>query len=100
MKEGRGLRVSRRAFLASASTAGMATAINPQNLAAQPMSSPAQSEPAAVPGGMPLMLRINTTHHRLRVAPCTTPLACLRETGVLTGTKTGCEHGQGGAGDG
>src|SRR5260221_12637651 len=98
MKEGRGLRVSRRAFLASASTVGMATAINPQNLAAQPMSSPAQSESAAVPGGMPLMLRINATEHRLRVDPRTTLLDCLRETVVLTGTKKGCDHGQAGGG--
>jgi xanthine dehydrogenase YagT iron-sulfur-binding subunit len=92
------LRISRRTFLASAGTVGVATAINSQNLAAQSASSTAGSEPAPAAGdGMPLTLRINGTEHRLRLDSRTTLLDCLRETLVLTGTKKGCDHGQCGA---
>ncbi len=96
--EPRHLHLSRRAFLASAGTVGVATAINPQHLAAQPMTSSARSETPAVPAdGTPVTLRINGTERRLRLDPRTTLLDCLRETVVLTGTKKGCDHGQCGA---
>jgi xanthine dehydrogenase YagT iron-sulfur-binding subunit len=98
MKQGRGLRLSRRAFLASASTVGVATAINPQNLVAQPMNPPRDSNPnPLVEGTVPVTLRINGAERRLRLDPRTTLLDCLRETVVLTGTKKGCDHGQCGA---
>ena len=96
MKEGRGLRLSRRAFLASAGTVGVATAIAPQNLVAQPMNPSLQPLPA-VEGAVPVTLRINGVEHRLTLDPRTTLLDCLRETVVLTGTKKGCDHGQCGA---
>src|SRR5882672_10826748 len=94
----RGARLSRRAFLASAGTVGMATVINPQNLMGQPMNSAAESESTAgAEGAVPLTLRINGNEHRLRIDPRTTLLDCLRENVVLTGTKKGCDHGQCGA---
>src|SRR5260221_7415419 len=96
MKEGRGLRLSRRAFLASAGTVGVATAIAPQNLVAQPMNPSPQTLPAA-DGAVPVTLRINGVERRLTLDPRTTLLDCLRETVVLTGTKKGCDHGQCGA---
>jgi xanthine dehydrogenase YagT iron-sulfur-binding subunit len=96
VKEGRGLRLSRRAFLASAGTVGVATAIAPQNLVAQPMNSSPQPLPA-VEGAVPVTLRINGVERRLSLDPRTTLLDCLRETVVLTGTKKGCDHGQCGA---
>jgi xanthine dehydrogenase YagT iron-sulfur-binding subunit len=90
--------LSRRDFLASAGTVGVATMINPQSVMAQPVSPAAGSEltPGAE-GGVPLTLRINGTEHRLRLDPRTTLLDCLREHVVLTGTKKGCDHGQCGA---
>ncbi len=96
MKEGRGLRLSRRAFLASAGTVGVATAIGPQTLVAQPMNPSPQPLPA-VEGAVPVTLRINGVERRLSLDPRTTLLDCLRETVVLTGTKKGCDHGQCGA---
>jgi xanthine dehydrogenase YagT iron-sulfur-binding subunit len=93
----RGPRLTRRAFLASAGTVGVATAINPQNLVAQPMNSPASEMPGHAEDGVPLTLRINGAEHRLRLDPRTTLLDCLREVVFLTGTKKGCDHGQCGA---
>ena len=97
-RDSRGARLSRRAFLASAGTVGVATAIHPQTLVAQPMNSVTGSQPAANAEGLvELTLRINRNEHRLRVDPRTTLLDCLREHVVLTGTKKGCDHGQCGA---
>ena len=92
-----GAHLSRRAFLASAGTVGVATAINPQNLVAQPMNSSVRSEAPVAEGAVAMNLRINGTEHRLRLDPRTTLLDCLRETVALTGTKKGCDHGQCGA---
>ena len=90
--------LSRRSFLASAGTVGVATMINPQNLVAQPVNPAAGSELTPGPeGAVPLTLRINGTEHRLRLDPRTTLLDYLREHVVLTGTKKGCDHGQCGA---
>ena len=94
----RGARLSRRAFLASASTVGVATVIHPQSLVGQPMNSATGSEPTAgAEGAVPVTLRINGIEHQLRLDPRTTLLDCLRENLVLTGTKKGCDHGQCGA---
>jgi xanthine dehydrogenase YagT iron-sulfur-binding subunit len=92
-----GMRLTRRAFLASAGTVGVATAINPHNLVAQSMDSPATQFVPHTEGAVPVTLRINGTEHRLSLDPRTTLLDCLRETVVLTGTKKGCDHGQCGA---
>src|SRR6202158_138102 len=94
----RGAGLSRRAFLASAGTVGVATVINSQNLVGQPMNSTAGSEmKAGAEGAVPVTLRINGNEHHLRLDPRTTLLDCLREHVVLTGTKKGCDHGQCGA---
>jgi xanthine dehydrogenase YagT iron-sulfur-binding subunit len=94
----RGAYLSRRAFLASAGTVGVATVINSQSLVGQPMNSAAGSEmKAGAEGAVPVTLRINGNERRLRLDPRTTLLDCLRENLVLTGTKKGCDHGQCGA---
>src|SRR4030081_3985285 len=91
----RGPGLSRRAFLASAGTVGVATVINPQSLVAQTMNSATGSESTAgTEGAVPVTLRINGNEHRLRVDRRTTLLDCLRELIVLTGTKKGSDHGQ------
>src|SRR3984893_853827 len=96
--DSRGARLSRRAFLASAGTVGVATVINSQSLVGQSMNSTAGSETSAgAEGAVPVTLRINGNEHRLRLDPRTTLLDCLRENVVLTGTKKGCDHGQCGA---
>jgi xanthine dehydrogenase YagT iron-sulfur-binding subunit len=90
--------LSRRAFLASAGTVGVATVINPQNLGGQPMTLTAGAESTTeAAGDVPVTLRINGSEHRVRLDPRTTLLDCLRENVVLTGTKKGCDHGQCGA---
>ena len=92
-----GVRLSRRTFLASAGTVGVATVISPNNLMGQPMNSASGSTSTGAEGAVPLTLRINGSEYRLRLDPRTTLLDCLRETVVLTGTKKGCDHGQCGA---
>ena len=92
-----GARLTRRAFLASAGTVSVATAINPQNLVAQPMNAPGSESSPGAGVFVPVTLRINGAEHRLRLDPRTTLLDCLREHVVLTGTKKGCDHGQCGA---
>ena len=90
--------VSRRAFLASAGTVGVATMISPQNLVAQPANpAPGTESTAGAEGAIPVTLRINGKEHHLRLDSRTTLLDCLREHLVLTGTKKGCDHGQCGA---
>jgi len=94
----RGLRLTRRDFLASAGTVGVATMISPNNLMAEPMNPAAGPASASgAEGAVPLTLRINGTQRQLRLDPRTTLLYCLRENLVLTGTKKGCDHGQCGA---
>src|ERR1700682_5399898 len=96
--DSRGGRLSRRAFLASAGTVGVATVINSQSLVGQPMNSVAGSEmKAGAEGAVTVTLRINGNEHHLRFDPRTTLLGCLREHVVLPGTKRGCDRGQCGA---
>ena len=95
-------KLTRRSFLSRAGAVGVATAtatiatpamatlIN-QSGAAPP------ADPAAIPGTIPITLRVNGETHRLRVDPRATVLDTLRETLHLTGTKKGCDHGQCGA---
>ncbi len=93
--------VSRRSFISSAVTTGVAAAIvGRQSLAATPPTdpeSPGGSDSPRIEGSVPLTLRVNGTEHRLDVDPRTTLLDCLRERLALTGTKKGCDHGQCGA---
>jgi xanthine dehydrogenase YagS FAD-binding subunit len=90
---------SRRRFLTSAGTAGVAAAIG-AGCATElhpplPKQLDAEEEPSA--GTVAITLRVNGQEHKLKVDPRTTVLDCLRETIHLTGTKKGCDHGQCGA---
>jgi len=92
-------KLSRRSFLSHMGAAGVATAATTvAPLAAiaeqeQKTESPAQ----AIPGTVPITLRVNGQTHRIQIDPRATLLDTLRETLHLTGTKKGCDHGQCGA---
>ena len=90
--------LSRRSFLTHA---GVVTAVPlawPAD-AALAASAPATVDGAAdaIPGTIPITLKVNGTSHALQVDPRATLLDTLRETLQLTGTKKGCDHGQCGA---
>ena len=87
---------SRRSFLVTAGTAGLAAAVEPRDAIAQDASAnpPGKGDRR---GLVAVAMTINGKQHRLRVDPRTTLLDCLRETVSLTGTKKGCDHGQCGA---
>ena len=87
---------SRRSFLVSAGTAGLAAAVEPRDAIAKgaPAEPPGRDDRR---GTAAVTITINGKQHRLRVDPRTTLLDCLRETVALTGTKKGCDHGQCGA---
>ena len=100
--------VSRRSFLSTAGTAGVAAAIagcemnnkaSPQSAkgAAAPIAAPATPSQPAPPGAVPLTLRVNGLERKVNVDPRATLLDTLRESLELTGTKKGCDHGQCGA---
>jgi xanthine dehydrogenase YagT iron-sulfur-binding subunit len=95
-----GGRISRRLFLSQLGAAGIA-ATTPPVLAANARTEPAvaeqEPEAAAVPGAVPVTLKINGKSYSLRLDPRTTLLDCLRENLNLPGTKKGCDHGQCGA---
>ncbi|SEF60486.1 xanthine dehydrogenase YagT iron-sulfur-binding subunit [Bryocella elongata] len=94
-------RISRRVFLTRAGAAGVATATAavaaPLSAQAQAPTAAAPTEAAAVPGAVPVTLKVNGSTHRVMVDPRATVLDTLRETLSLTGTKKGCDHGQCGA---
>src|SRR5436305_13931726 len=54
-------------------------------------------ETIAPPAKISINLTINGTERQIDVAPWTTLLDLLRDRLDLTGTKKGCDHGQGGA---
>jgi xanthine dehydrogenase YagT iron-sulfur-binding subunit len=93
-------KLSRRAFLARAGAAGVVTATAS---VAVPIASATPTEPepatheAAIPGTVPIMLKVNGETHHLQIDSRATLLDTLRETLHLTGTKKGCDHGQCGA---
>jgi xanthine dehydrogenase YagT iron-sulfur-binding subunit len=93
-------KLSRRAFLARAGAAGVGTAtasvVVPIASAAPPEPEAATQEPA-IPGTIPVTLRVNGETHHLQIDSRATLLDTLRETLHLTGTKKGCDHGQCGA---
>ena len=93
-------KLSRRVFLARAGAAGVVTAtasvavpMAPASAARQQASTPE----AAIPGTVPVTLRVNGETHKLQIDSRATLLDTLRETLYLTGTKKGCDHGQCGA---
>jgi xanthine dehydrogenase YagT iron-sulfur-binding subunit len=88
--------LSRRAFLATAGTAGVVAAIDARDVMGQSPPADARGMDNR-PGAVAVTLRVNGKQHRLRLDPRTTLLDCLRETLALTGTKKGCDHGQCGA---
>ena len=94
-------KLSRRAFLSRAGAAGVATAaasvVAPLSAASEPAHAAAAAQDSAVPGTVPVTLRVNGETHHLQIDPRATVLDTLRETLHLTGTKKGCDHGQCGA---
>jgi xanthine dehydrogenase YagT iron-sulfur-binding subunit len=92
-------RLTRRSFLSHVGAATAATAVAP--LASSSVlaeTSPAEVAPArALPGTIPITLRVNGESCAMQIDPRATLLDTLRETLHLTGTKKGCDHGQCGA---
>ncbi len=92
-------KLSRRSFLSHMGAAGVATAAT----TVAPLAAIAEQEQKtesltqAIPGTMPITLRVNGTVHNVQIDPRATLLDTLRETLHLTGTKKGCDHGQCGA---
>lgn len=95
--------VSRRSFLATAGTSGVAAMIAGCEPAAQQVggnnnAAGAQLAGAAgADGAVAVNLTINGKAHQVHIDPRTTLLDCIRETLAITGTKKGCDHGQCGA---
>jgi xanthine dehydrogenase YagT iron-sulfur-binding subunit len=96
-------RLSRRSFLTRAGAAGVASAA--ATLAA-PVAAAAleqSTDPAAaigataIPGVIPITLKVNGEIYKIQIDARATVLDTLRETLHLTGTKKGCDHGQCGA---
>jgi xanthine dehydrogenase YagT iron-sulfur-binding subunit len=84
--------LSRRDFLHQAA-GGLAVAGAVAGLTPAPAADPERPRPTA----LALTLQINGRKHELKVEPRVTLLDALREHLGLTGTKKGCDHGQGGA---
>src|ERR1700750_755100 len=86
--------LSRRSFVKAAGilTAGVATGI--PHLAA---AEDGQAAAATTPHTATLTLKVNGTPHTLTLDTRTSLLDALREHLELTGSKKGCNHGQGGA---
>jgi xanthine dehydrogenase YagT iron-sulfur-binding subunit len=90
---------SRRAFLTQLGAAGLAATASPIAHAAG-VDAPAPAQDAAseaVPGAVPVTLRVNGREHQLMLEPRVTLLDALRENLQMFGTKKGCDHGQCGA---
>ena len=101
-------KTSRRSFLSTAGTAGVAAAVAGCELTNKSSSkSPATAVSQAAPGAaaaappaagtVAITLRINGIERQVHVDPRATLLDTLRESCNLTGTKKGCDHGQCGA---
>jgi xanthine dehydrogenase YagT iron-sulfur-binding subunit len=95
-------KLSRRSFLSHMGAAGVATAATAvAPLAVSATITDAQertsSEGQAIPGTVPVTLKVNGRPYSVQVDPRATLLDTLRETLHLTGTKKGCDHGQCGA---
>ena len=94
-------KLSRRSFLSRAGVAGIgAAAVGVAAPIAQAATNQVQTQApamAALPGTLPITLKVNGEVHRIQIDPRATVLDTLRETLHLTGTKKGCDHGQCGA---
>ena len=91
---------TRRSFLTTAGTAGVAAIIAGTDPASGLGNSGASSAVGSDPpteGAVSITLRINGNEHSLQIDPRATLLDCIRETAGFTGTKKGCDHGQCGA---
>ncbi|MBB5316234.1 (2Fe-2S)-binding protein [Tunturibacter empetritectus] len=94
--------MSRRSFLSHMGAAGVATAataVTPLAVSAAIAETQERTAPQtqAIPGTMPVTLKVNGQTHSVQIDPRATLLDTLRETLHLTGTKKGCDHGQCGA---
>jgi xanthine dehydrogenase YagT iron-sulfur-binding subunit len=92
-------RLTRRSFLSHVGAATAATAVAPLASSSVLAETAADEvEPArALPGTIPVTLRVNGESCAMQIDPRATLLDTLRETLHLTGTKKGCDHGQCGA---
>jgi xanthine dehydrogenase YagT iron-sulfur-binding subunit len=89
-------RFSRRSFLSQLGAASVAATTAPFAHAAATAQAPAEAA-NAVPGAVPVTLKINGQPRTLTIEPRVTLLDALRENLALPGTKKGCDHGQCGA---
>jgi xanthine dehydrogenase YagT iron-sulfur-binding subunit len=89
--------LSRRSFLSKAGAASATPLVLSSMATLAQTEIPADRGEPAIPGTVPVTLRINSEIHSLQIDPRATLLDTLRETLHLTGTKKGCDHGQCGA---
>src|SRR6201996_1581330 len=87
-------RFSRRSFLTQLGAASIAATTAPLAHATATSGSEADDGKAAIPGAVPVTLKINGETHRVMLEPRVTLLDALRENLQLPGTKKGCDHGQ------
>jgi xanthine dehydrogenase YagT iron-sulfur-binding subunit len=82
-----------------AGVATATTAITPLAVSAAIAETQERTTPQtqAIPGTMPVTLKVNGQSYSVQIDPRATLLDTLRETLHLTGTKKGCDHGQCGA---
>lgn len=91
-------RFSRRSFLTQLGAASLAATTTTLAHAAAATQAPAEAvEKTAVPGAVPVTLKINGQTHQIMLEPRVTLLDALRENLQMPGTKKGCDHGQCGA---
>jgi xanthine dehydrogenase YagT iron-sulfur-binding subunit len=95
-------KLSRRSFLSHMGAAGVATAataVTPLVVSSAIAETQERTVPdaQAIPGTMPVTLKVNGKSYSVQIDPRATLLDTLRETLHLTGTKKGCDHGQCGA---
>jgi xanthine dehydrogenase YagT iron-sulfur-binding subunit len=95
-------KLSRRSFLSHMGAAGVATAataVTPLVVSSAIAETQERTVPdaQAIPGTMPVTLKVNGKSYPVQIDPRATLLDTLRETLHLTGTKKGCDHGQCGA---
>jgi xanthine dehydrogenase YagT iron-sulfur-binding subunit len=86
--------LNRRQFLTHASAVSVGVAAPLGVGAATTRAAPQAS---AIPGTIPVSLKVNGQTHSVQIDPRSTLLDTLRETLHLTGTKKGCDHGMCGA---
>jgi xanthine dehydrogenase YagT iron-sulfur-binding subunit len=85
--------------MGAAGVATAATAVTPLAVSAAIAETQERTvaQTQAIPGTMPVTLKVNGQSYSVQIDPRATLLDTLRETLHLTGTKKGCDHGQCGA---